>query len=55
LIPAGTGLEEYRTFRTVAPDYEPMDFYTSEDEQDPAEWLATLGAPEAGGETASVS
>jgi len=55
LIPAGTGLEEYRSFRTVAPDYEPMDFYTSEDEQDPAEWLATLGAPEAGGEAVSVS
>ena len=55
LIPAGTGLEEYRAFRTVAPDYEPMDYYTSEEEQDPAEWLATLGTPRSQDDTASVS
>ncbi|MCP3934997.1 MAG: DNA-directed RNA polymerase subunit beta' [Actinomycetia bacterium] len=44
LIPAGTGLERYRAFRTTAPDYEPMEFWTSEGEEDPAEWLASLGA-----------
>ena len=55
LIPAGTGLEEYRAFRTVAPDYEPMDYYTSEEEQDPAEWLATLGSADTDDNTASVS
>ncbi|NOX29008.1 MAG: DNA-directed RNA polymerase subunit beta' [Actinobacteria bacterium] len=52
LIPAGTGMEIYRAFKTTAPDYEPMEFWTSEDEQDPAEWLANLGA---GGEEATIS
>ncbi len=42
LIPAGTGQGRYRNLDVVAPDYEPMDFYSSED--DPAEWLATIGA-----------
>ena len=56
LIPAGTGLEQYRAFRTTAPEYEPMDFYTSEDDsQDPSEWLANLGVNEAAGGAASVS
>ena len=42
LVPAGTGLEEYRRVDTHAPDYKPMDFYSSVDEeQDLAEWLAT--------------
>ena len=42
LVPAGTGLEEYRRVETHAPDYKPMDFYSSVDEeQDLAEWLAT--------------
>jgi DNA-directed RNA polymerase subunit beta' len=41
LIPAGTGMEHYREFDLVAPDYQPMAFYTS-DEQDPAEWLASI-------------
>ena len=41
LIPAGTGMEHYRDFDLVAPDYQPMAFYTS-DEQDPAEWLASI-------------
>ena len=42
LIPAGTGREEYRRVGTHAPDYKPMDFYSSADEeQDLAEWLAT--------------
>ena len=42
LIPAGTGRQEYRRVGTHAPDYKPMDFYSSADEeQDLAEWLAT--------------
>jgi DNA-directed RNA polymerase subunit beta' len=41
LIPAGTGLERYRRVATHAPDYKPMDFYSSADEeQDLADWLA---------------
>ena len=41
LVPAGTGMEEYRRVATHAPDYRPMDFYSSADEeQDLAEWLA---------------
>ncbi|MBO59279.1 MAG: DNA-directed RNA polymerase subunit beta' [Acidimicrobiaceae bacterium] len=42
LIPAGTGRQEYRRVGTHAPEYKPMDFYSSADEeQDLAEWLAT--------------
>jgi hypothetical protein len=33
----------YRNLQTVAPDYQPMEFWTSEEEQSPAEWLASLG------------
>jgi DNA-directed RNA polymerase subunit beta' len=43
LIPAGTGMPRYREFDIDAPDYEPMAFYTSDEEAaDPAEWLASL-------------
>jgi len=46
LVPAGTGLEEYRRVATHAPDYKPMDFYSSADEeQDLAEWLAGQVGP----------
>jgi DNA-directed RNA polymerase subunit beta' len=41
LIPAGTGMERYRTFDVTAPDYQPMAFYSS-DTADPADWLASL-------------
>ena len=45
LIPAGTGLTRHRELETHAPDYQPMSFYSSEgDEQDPAQWLASIGA-----------
>ncbi len=48
LIPAGTGMPEYRNIRTEAPDYEPMEYYSSGDEeQDLAEWLA--GRTDTGG------
>ena len=41
LVPAGTGMEKYRNIRPHAPDYEPMEFYSSADEeQDLADWLA---------------
>ena len=46
LIPAGTGMDRYRAFETVAPDYEPMQFWTSEEDtggDDLASWLATQG------------
>ena len=52
LVPAGTGMERYRRVVTHAPDYKPMDFYSSADEeQDLAQWLAgqtdQLGAVDA--------
>ena len=40
LIPAGTGMMKYREFDIVAPDYQPMAYYSSE--EDPAELLARL-------------
>jgi DNA-directed RNA polymerase subunit beta' len=40
LIPAGTGMMRYREFDVVAPDYQPMAYYSSE--EDPAELLARL-------------
>jgi len=51
LIPAGTGQSRYSDIVPTAPDYEPMDFWSSEEDQDPAEWLASIGA--AGGADAS--
>ncbi len=41
LIPAGTGLAQYREIETSAPDYQPMEYYSSGDEEhDLADWLA---------------
>ena len=41
LIPAGTGMPAYRTVQTHAPGYQPMEYYSSTDEdQDLADWLA---------------
>jgi DNA-directed RNA polymerase subunit beta' len=40
LIPAGSGMPMYREFETVAPDYEPMAYYSSD--ESPAEWLAGM-------------
>ncbi len=56
LIPAGTGMPRYREFEVVAPDYEPMAFYSS-DQADPAEWLASISgsfSPEGEGNGASA-
>jgi DNA-directed RNA polymerase subunit beta' len=41
LIPAGTGMPRYREFEVMAPEYQPMAFYSSDD-GDPAEWLASI-------------
>ena len=43
LIPAGTGMPAYRDIAASAPDYQPMEFYSSapDDEADIAEWLAS--------------
>src|SRR5215510_6799941 len=51
LIPAGTGMETYRDIATEAPEYKPMEFWSSErDEQGLAEWLTgTYEAAESGG------
>ncbi len=41
LIPAGTGMPDYRDIGTEAPDYQPMEYWSSDrDEQDIAAWLA---------------
>ena len=33
LIPAGTGLPKYRDVETAAPEYKPMEYYVSDDEE----------------------
>ena len=47
LIPAGTGMLEYREIDTDAPDYEPLPFYSSDQDEDLdlAEWLRDTSAP----------
>jgi DNA-directed RNA polymerase subunit beta' len=45
LIPAGSGMATYRDFAISAPDFQPMQYWSSESGQDPADWLAGLGAP----------
>ena len=52
LIPAGTGMEIYRDIATHAPDYTPMEYYTSADEDVDladqfAQWASTTDAEEA--------
>ncbi len=47
LIPAGTGMHNYQHIEPFAPDYQPLEFYSSED-VDGAEYLASLGAEEEG-------
>ncbi len=34
LIPAGTGMARYNEIQTVAPDYSPMEFWTSDEDED---------------------
>jgi len=47
LIPAGTGMMQYRSIETVAPDYEPLPFYTSDTDEDIdiASWLRDSSVP----------
>ena len=42
LIPAGSGMDRYNAFDVSAPDYVPMAYYSSDDEEDPAAFLAGL-------------
>ncbi|MEY3744713.1 MAG: DNA-directed polymerase beta subunit, partial [Actinomycetota bacterium] len=41
LIPAGTGMERYRWFDIDAPDYVPLEYFSTE-EADPSAYLASL-------------
>jgi DNA-directed RNA polymerase subunit beta' len=51
LIPAGTGMEDYRKIGTSAPEYQPMEYWTSEQEdQGIAEWLGANYDASAGGD-----
>jgi DNA-directed RNA polymerase subunit beta' len=43
LIPAGTGMLRYRSIETVAPEAQPLPFYSSDTDHDLAEWLRSLG------------
>ncbi len=55
LIPAGTGLLRHREMVTVAPDYKPLSFFSDEGEQqDPAQWLASLGEEAPAGGPATI-
>ncbi len=54
LIPAGTGMQVYRNIDTHAPDYQPMAYYSSDSELDPAEWLANIGGDGNGSGNGSV-
>jgi DNA-directed RNA polymerase subunit beta' len=42
LIPAGSGMMRYREFDVVAPDYQPMAFFSSDADEDPAAWLSNI-------------
>ena len=37
-----TGMMRYRQFEVEAPDYQPMTFYSSDAEEDPAAWLSNI-------------
>jgi DNA-directed RNA polymerase subunit beta' len=55
LIPAGSGMDRYNAFDVSAPDYVPMAYYSSEDEEDPAAFLAGLHGTYVSGDTDSGS
>ncbi len=42
LIPAGSGMMRYREFDVHAPDYQPMAYFSSDTEEDPAAWLSNI-------------
>jgi DNA-directed RNA polymerase subunit beta' len=54
LIPAGTGMTRYQEIQTHAPDYQPLEYYSSDDAGSIAEWLANLG-PSSEGEEGAVA
>ncbi|MCU1503465.1 MAG: rpoC, partial [Ilumatobacteraceae bacterium] len=42
LIPAGSGMMRYREFNVEAPEYQPMAYFSSDSEEDPAAWLSNI-------------
>ncbi|MEO5901402.1 MAG: hypothetical protein ABIR68_14920, partial [Ilumatobacteraceae bacterium] len=42
LIPAGSGMMRYREFTVEAPEYQPMAYFSSDAEEDPAAWLSNI-------------
>ncbi len=42
LIPAGTGMMRYREFTVEAPEYQPMAYFSTGDDEDPAAWLSNI-------------
>jgi DNA-directed RNA polymerase subunit beta' len=50
LIPAGTGMAAYRDITTAAPDYSPMEYYSSSDEGDEGNDLADMLADRMAGD-----
>jgi DNA-directed RNA polymerase subunit beta' len=42
LIPAGSGMMRYREFDVKAPEYQPMAYFSSDAEEDPAAWLSNI-------------
>jgi len=56
LIPAGTGMAQYRDIKTIAPDYEPLAFYTSEaeEEMDLAAWLREQSTQRVGADDVAI-
>jgi DNA-directed RNA polymerase subunit beta' len=42
LIPAGSGMMHYREFTVDAPDYQPMAYFSSDADEDPAAWLSNI-------------
>ncbi len=42
LIPAGSGMMRYREFDVKAPDYQPMAYFSSDSDEDPAAWLSNI-------------
>ncbi|MEO6627113.1 MAG: DNA-directed RNA polymerase subunit beta', partial [Aquihabitans sp.] len=56
LIPAGTGMHQYRDIETVAPHYEPMAFYSSDGETvDASDYLAAQQAATNGAEVIDLA
>jgi DNA-directed RNA polymerase subunit beta' len=48
LIPAGTGMSRYQDIQPTTPDYQPLEFFSSDEGQTGAEYLATLASDGSG-------